>query len=84
MVSSGVSMLFSSFMNKAKSKERLEMPCVTTHAVDTDAHRMSTLIETVSKRPLPPHVKSVVVEVMCNDEEGEDVEVPYALVTIRP
>ena len=70
MVSSGVSMLFSSFMAKAKAKERLEMP-------------MSVLIETVSKRPLPPHVKSVVVEVMCNDEEGEDVEVPYALVHIR-
>lgn len=37
--------------------------------------KMSTLIETVSKKPIPPHQKAVIVEVMVSDEDGEDVEV---------
>lgn len=36
--------------------------------------RMSDLVENVSKKPLGP-VKNILVEVMVNDEEGEDVEV---------
>lgn len=36
---------------------------------------MSTLVENVSKRPIGPHVKSLIFELMANDEEGEDVEV---------
>lgn len=35
-------------------------------------------METVSKKPIPPHSKYLVFELMVNDEEGEDVEVPYA------
>lgn len=37
--------------------------------------RMSELIETVSKKPIPPHQTAVIVEVMAEDSEGEDVEV---------
>lgn len=37
--------------------------------------RMSTLIETVSKKPIQPWQRSVIVEVMVENEEGEDVEV---------
>lgn len=37
--------------------------------------RFSKLVEHVSKRPLPPHVKHLIVEVMVSDKEGEDVEV---------
>ena len=37
--------------------------------------RLSTLVETVSKKAIPPHVKDIVFEVMVNDDEGEDVEV---------
>ncbi|KAJ9113011.1 hypothetical protein QFC22_006107 [Naganishia vaughanmartiniae] len=70
MVSSGVSMLWSSFTPAAKSKERLAMP-------------MSTLIETVSRKPIEPWVKNVIVEIMADDEEGEDVEVPYVLVHLK-
>ncbi|KAJ9117717.1 hypothetical protein QFC24_006431 [Naganishia onofrii] len=100
MVSSGVSMLWSSFTPAAKvrlslsvtspvtrytlltlhpapyvapylqSKERLSMP-------------MSTLIETVSRKPIEPWVKNVIVEIMADDEEGEDVEVPYVLVHLK-
>ena len=38
---------------------------------------MSELVKTVSKKKIPPHVNALVLEICCNDEEGEDVEVPY-------
>lgn len=37
--------------------------------------KFSKLVEFVSKKPIPPHVKHLIVEVMVSDEEGEDVEV---------
>lgn len=37
--------------------------------------KFSKLVEHVSKRPIPPHTKHLLVEVMLMDEEGEDVEV---------
>lgn len=37
--------------------------------------RMSDLVEQVSKKPIPSHVKQLLVEVVATDEEGEDVEV---------
>ncbi|KDQ29073.1 hypothetical protein PLEOSDRAFT_1063833 [Pleurotus ostreatus PC15] len=67
MVSQGVSMLWSSFIGKKKSEERLPM-------------KFSKLVETVSKKPIAPHVKHLIVEVMVSDEEGEDVEVPFIVV----
>lgn len=70
MLSSGVSMLYSSFM-PAKSKDRLGM-------------NMLQLIETVSKKEVPAHAKYQIVEMMCDDETGEDVEVPYVRVEVRP
>lgn len=45
--------------------------------------RMSQLIETVSKKPIQPWQRSVIVEIMCDDEEGEDCEVPYVLVHLK-
>lgn len=45
-----------------KSDERLPM-------------KFSKLVEHVSKKPIPPHVRHLVVEVMVSDEMGEDVEV---------
>ena len=44
--------------------------------------KFSKLGETVSKKPLPSHVKHLIVEVMVTDEEGEDVEVPFIVVRI--
>jgi len=38
---------------------------------------MSELVKTVSKKKIPSHVNALVLEIICNDEEGEDVEVPY-------
>lgn len=37
--------------------------------------KFSKLVEFVSKKPIPPHTKHLVVEIMVSDEEGEDVEV---------
>jgi len=69
MVSQGVSMLWSSFIGKKKSQERLPL-------------KFSNLVELVSKKPIPPHVKQLVTEIMVTDEEGEDVEVPFLVVRI--
>jgi ubiquitin-activating enzyme E1 len=44
--------------------------------------KFSQLVEQISRKPLPPHVKHLVVEVMVTDEEGEDVEVPFIVVRI--
>jgi ubiquitin-activating enzyme E1 len=38
---------------------------------------MSRVVETVSKKPIPSHVHALVFELCCNDEDGEDVEVPF-------
>jgi len=67
MVSQGVSMLWSSFVGKKKSEERLPM-------------KFSSLVEHVTKKPVPAHVTHFVVEVMASDEDGEDVEVPFIVV----
>ncbi|KAI0347162.1 ubiquitin activating enzyme [Trametopsis cervina] len=69
MVSQGVSMLWSSFVPKKKSEERLPL-------------KFSKLVETVSKKPIPPHVKHLIVEIMASDEDYEDVEVPFIVVRI--
>ncbi|KAG8751746.1 hypothetical protein FRC12_012274, partial [Ceratobasidium sp. 428] len=69
MVSQGVSMLWSSFTPPKKSQERLPM-------------RMSELVENVSKKPIPPWTKNLIVEVIASDEEGEDVEIPFIVIRI--
>merc|ERR1712150_218960 len=64
MLSQGVSMLYSFFMPADKKRDRLAMP-------------MSKVVETVSRKPLAPHIKALVFELCCNDADGEDVEVPF-------
>jgi len=71
MLSSGVSMLYSFFMQKGKREERMTMA-------------MSDVIKTVSKKELEPHVQAFVLELCCNDTEGEDVEVPYVKYNLPP
>lgn len=64
MLSSGVSMIFSFFMNKKSREERMKMP-------------VSRAVEIVSKKEIKSNEKYMVLEICANDTEGEDVEVPY-------
>eukprot|EP00615_Pteridomonas_danica_P013815 CAMPEP_0114400252 /NCGR_PEP_ID=MMETSP0102-20121206/16262_1 /TAXON_ID=38822 ORGANISM="Pteridomonas danica, Strain PT" /NCGR_SAMPLE_ID=MMETSP0102 /ASSEMBLY_ACC=CAM_ASM_000212 /LENGTH=1016 /DNA_ID=CAMNT_0001562545 /DNA_START=1 /DNA_END=3051 /DNA_ORIENTATION=+ len=63
MLSYGVSILYSFFQNKKKTKERMPMP-------------MTKVVETVTGNPINSNQKYVIFEVMCSDEEGEDVDLP--------
>jgi len=64
MLSCGVSILYSSFTAPKKIQERMGMA-------------MSSIASTVSKTEFGASQKYLVFEVMCNDADGEDVEVPY-------
>lgn len=68
MLSSGVSLLYASFFPKAKLNERMGL-------------KLIDLAETVSKKPVPAHQKYVIFEVVTEDAEGEDVEVPYLMIS---
>lgn len=70
MLSSGVSLLYASFFPAAKLKERLPL-------------KLSKLVETVSKKAIPEHQKEVIFEIVAEDEDEEDVEVPYIKVKVR-
>lgn len=70
MVSSGVSLLYASFFPPAKRKDKYPM-------------KLSELVETVSKKKIPEHQKELIFDVVTEDADGEDVEVPYIKVKIR-
>ncbi|KAG6032573.1 hypothetical protein E4U41_007206 [Claviceps citrina] len=64
MLSSGVSLLYASFHAPSKMRERL-------------GWKLSKLVETVSKQPIPEHQREVIFEMVAEDLDEEDVEVPY-------
>jgi ubiquitin-activating enzyme E1 len=70
MLSSGVSLLYASFFPQAKLKDRFAM-------------KLSHLVETISKKPIPQHQREVIFEMVAEDMAEEDVEVPYIKVRIR-
>lgn len=69
MLSHGTSMLYGFIRSKEVIEERMRT-------------KMSKLVEAVSKKALPPHTKSLVLEILGEDVDGEDVEVPYVLVKL--
>ncbi|KAI8322085.1 ubiquitin activating enzyme [Martensiomyces pterosporus] len=70
MLSSGVSMLYSPFLNRKKAEERKAM-------------KLSAIVESITKKEIPAHVKWIVLVVCCNDADDEDVDVPEVRVKIR-
>eukprot|EP01027_Heterolobosea_sp_BB2_P001334 GEZU01002038.1.p1 GENE.GEZU01002038.1~~GEZU01002038.1.p1 ORF type:complete len:1006 (+),score=425.20 GEZU01002038.1:121-3138(+) len=63
MVSCGVSSIYAFFMNPATIKQRKAM-------------KMSDVVKQVSKQDFPPKQKYLNLEILCNNEEGDDVDVP--------
>jgi ubiquitin-activating enzyme E1 len=70
MLSSGVSLLYASFFPPAKLKDRYAL-------------KLSELVATISKKPIPEHQKNVIFEICAEDQTGEDVEVPYIMMKMR-
>ncbi|CAJ0568629.1 unnamed protein product, partial [Mesorhabditis spiculigera] len=64
MVSSGVSLIYSFFMNAQNRTKRMPM-------------ELRDVVAEVSKKEIPPYAHSLVLEVMGEDGDGEDVDIPY-------
>jgi ubiquitin-activating enzyme E1 len=66
MISQGARMLYASSQPEDKRQKRMTIT-------------MTDIVKNVSNRQIAPHERALVFEIFCNDEEGEDVEVPYTL-----
>lgn len=67
MLSYGVSLLYASFFPPKKLKERVNLP-------------ITELVKLITKKDIPPHLKTMILEICADDKEGEDVEVPYVTI----
>ncbi|KAL8692722.1 MAG: hypothetical protein Q9218_002311 [Villophora microphyllina] len=70
MLSSGVSLLYASFYPPKKRRDRMGL-------------KLSELVETISRKPIPEHQKNVIFEMTVEDQTKEDVEVPYVMLKLR-
>ncbi|KAL9601085.1 MAG: hypothetical protein Q9219_002795 [cf. Caloplaca sp. 3 TL-2023] len=70
MLSSGVSLLYASFYAPKKLKDRMGL-------------KLSELVETISKKPIPDHQRNVIFEMTVEDQTEEDVEVPYVMLKLH-
>lgn len=70
LVSGNMAMLYADFMPPKKKEERLPM-------------RMRELVEHVTKKPIDRCHEFLSIEIMADDRNGEDVEVPSVTVRIR-
>jgi ubiquitin-activating enzyme E1 len=65
MLSTGVTILYSDFMDRKKMKERKTMP-------------LRAVVELVTKKPIPAAQKYLIFEIIVTDSEsGDEVEIPY-------
>ena len=48
-----------------------------------EVRRLSQLVETISKKPIPDHQKNVIFEMTVEDQNEEDVEVPYVMLKLQ-
>ncbi|OQR75773.1 ubiquitin modifier-activating enzyme 1, partial [Tropilaelaps mercedesae] len=71
MLSQGVMMLYSFFMSMQKVEERLKMT-------------MSEIVENVSGKKIPPHVRALTFDLCCDDLNGQDLEVPFVNYRLPP
>ena len=70
MLSSGPSLIYSSFMAKTKTPERMSMP-------------LDQLISFVSKKPIGDHVDVLTLEALCDNESGEEADFPYITLFLK-
>ncbi|VDN25146.1 unnamed protein product [Gongylonema pulchrum] len=70
MVSCGVSLVYSFFLSNEKKLERLEQD-------------MKDVVEEVTRKKIPDYVRSIVLDVIANNKDDEDVEIPYIKFNLR-
>jgi ubiquitin-activating enzyme E1 len=45
---------------------------------------ISELVALVVNKPIQSHVRALVLEIFCNDDQGEDIDVPYIRYQLPP
>ncbi|CAF1276826.1 unnamed protein product [Adineta ricciae] len=65
MLSSGLCLLYNTYMMRQPGK------------AEDLKRKISEVYETVTKRKIPPHVRSLVLDISCEDSDGNDIDVPY-------
>jgi ubiquitin-activating enzyme E1 len=64
MLSQNITMLYSFFMSEKKLREREQLP-------------IDKCIEHIMEEKIGEHIKSLILEAYCVDEDDVEVEVPY-------